>query len=70
MSWSQSVFSSVATEVSYDSETQELSVTWKNGRVSIYEGVPESVARDLANAPSAGQALNQEIKPFYSHRYR
>jgi hypothetical protein len=68
MPWSQYVFSSMATEVAYDDETQEMTVTWKRGSKTVYEGVPENVARDLANAPSVGQMLNQEIKPFYSFR--
>lgn len=71
MSWSQSVFSSNVSEVAYDSDTGELLVTWaKSGKVSAYQGVPEDVAQKLANAPSVGQMINAEIKPFYSHSYR
>ena len=71
MSWSQSVFSSTVSEVGYDSDTSELLVTWsKSGKTSAYQGVPEDVALNLANAPSVGQAINAEIKPYYSHSYR
>lgn len=71
MSWQQSVFSSNVSEVGYDSDAQELLVTWaKSGKVSAYQGVPEDVALKLANAPSVGQMLNAEIKPYYSHSYR
>lgn len=71
MSWSQSVFSSMASEIAYDSDTNELLVTWsKSGRVSAYQGVPEDVAFRLANAPSVGQMINDEIKPNYQHSYR
>jgi hypothetical protein len=70
MSWSKSVFSSVATDIGFDDETGELLVTWKNGRVSAYQGVPEDVAVQCSNAPSVGQFLNSEIKNVYAHRYR
>jgi hypothetical protein len=71
MSWSQSVFSSMASEIAYDSDTNELLVTWaKSGRVSAYQGVPEDVALRLANAPSVGHMINAEIKPYFSHSYR
>jgi hypothetical protein len=71
MSWSQSVFSSMVSEVGYDSDSNELIVTWlKSGKVSAYQGVPEDVALRLANSPSVGQMINDEIKPNYSHSYR
>lgn len=71
VSWSQAVYSSNVSEVAYDSGTNELLVTWaKSGKVSAYQGVPEDVALKLANAPSVGQTINAEIKPYYSHSYR
>ena len=71
MSWSQSVFSSMVSEVGYDSYTNELIVTWlKSGKQSAYQGVPEETALRLANAPSVGQMINDEIKPYYAHNYR
>jgi hypothetical protein len=71
MSWSQFVFSSVVSEVGYDSDTGELLITWsRSGKVSAYQGVPEDVAQRLANAPSVGQMINDEIKPYYGHYYR
>ena len=61
----------MASEIAYDSDTNELLVTWsKSGRVSAYQGVPEDVALRLANAPSVGQMINDEIKPNYQHSYR
>jgi len=69
MSWSRSVFSSVASEIAYDSETQELTVVWNAGRTSVYSGVPEGLAESLSRAASVGQMLNSDIKPFYSHKY-
>lgn len=71
MPWSQNVYSTMVSEVGYDDETRELSITWaKTGQVSIYSGVPEDVALRLANAPSVGTMVHEEIKPFYQHRYR
>lgn len=70
MSWSKSVYSSNVETVGYDSETNELLVTWKNGKVSAYEGVDEATAHQVANAPSVGQMLHSEIKNSYRHRYR
>ena len=66
--WSQNVFSSVATKVGWDDELG-LIVTWKNGKRSAYEGVPEKKAHQLANAPSVGGMLNSEIKDVFPHRY-
>lgn len=69
MSWSRSVLSKMVQELSYDSDAQELIVTWNNGRMSAYADVPEDVALGVANAASVGQAMNQDIKPNYAHRY-
>lgn len=68
-SFEQTVYSSMASAIAWDEESQSMVVTWKNGRQSVYEGVPEDVAVSIANAPSVGNALNTEIKPFYRHRY-
>ena len=68
MSWSKNVFSSMVSSVAYDEEKAELMVTWvKSGKTSVYAGVPEGVALDLSNAPSVGQMVNTEIKPYYTH---
>lgn len=69
MSWEKSVLSSMVVAVGYDTETQDLLVTWNNGRRSAYAGVPEEVALDLSTAASVGQMINNEIKPNYAHRY-
>ncbi len=70
MSWSQSVYSSMVSAVAYDSDSQEMLVTWaKSGKTSAYAGVPEDVAQACANAPSVGQFINSEIKNQYGHRY-
>ena len=70
MSWSQSVYSSMVSAVAYDSDSQEMLVTWaKSGKTSAYAGVPEDVAQACANAPSVGQFINSEIKNQYGQRY-
>ena len=69
MSWSRPVFSSMVQEVGYDDQTQDLLITWTNGKRSAYSGVPEDLAIELSKAPSVGQMVNMEIKPNYRHRY-
>ena len=69
MGWTQNVFSSNVVSVGYDDEAVELLITWKNGRVSAYAGVPEGLAQQVANAPSVGSAINSEIKNVFAHRY-
>ena len=67
--WSRPVFSTMVQEIGYDDESQEMIVTWKNGRKSAYSGVPEDVAVELSNALSVGSMINNEIKNQYPHRY-
>jgi hypothetical protein len=70
MTWEQDVYSTVAASIGYDAENNEMYVTWRrSGKRSIYSGVPEALARDVANAGSVGTMLNNEIKPYYEHRY-
>lgn len=71
MSWMRSVFSSMVSEVGWDSDTGELLVKWaKSGRVSAYAGFDEAKALELSNAPSVGQMVNTEIKNSGApHRY-
>lgn len=69
MSWDQTVFSSQCSNVGYDEELGGMVVTWKNGRRSLYVGVSEELAVQIANAPSVGSLLNSDIKPVYPHRY-
>ena len=69
MSWEKSVYSSNVASVGYDSDAKELLITWTKGKRSIYSGVPEELAEQISNAPSVGSMLNEEIKPYYAHRY-
>lgn len=66
--WSKSVFSSNLSTVAYDAETGDLFVTFQsNGAKYVYRRVPEELAEQLANAPSAGSMLRNEIAPYYSY---
>lgn len=67
--WSKDVYSSNVSTVGYDDETKELLITWTKGKRSIYSGVPEELAEQLANAPSVGSMMRTEIIPYFSHRY-
>jgi hypothetical protein len=67
--WTKDVYSFVAREIGYDPETKDLIVVWKNGRRSAYSNVPEELAVQLSTAPSVGNMLNNEIKPYFQHRY-
>ena len=70
MSWNQAVFSSMISEVCYDTDSNELLVTFaKNGKRAAYQGVPEEKANELANAPSVGQMFLSEIRDSYPFRY-
>lgn len=68
MAWHKNVFSSNVQTVGYDEETQEMVITFSNGRQYAYEGVPEHVAHNLSNSVSVGTALNAEIKGRYPYR--
>lgn len=67
---SKQVFSSNVDVVSYDAATAELGVTWKNGRTSIYDGVPAEIADQCMSAWSVGKFIKQSIIPIYPHRYK
>lgn len=68
MSWTKPVYSERAQEVSYDDETQEMVVVWKNGKRTAYAGVPEELAVELANAPSVGSMINASFTGRFPHR--
>jgi hypothetical protein len=68
--WSKDVVSSNVANVAYEEEGGRLIVTWNKGsRRSVYSGVPEELALQVASAPSVGSILNSEIKPYFGHHY-
>jgi len=50
----------------YDSETQELKITFVNGTTYNYQEVPAGVWDDLKTAGSPGKFFNQEVKPLFT----
>lgn len=63
------VFSSHITSVGHDPEKNEFVVEWKNGKRSVYEGVPTALAEEVRNSASVGTAIRQMIQPEFKHRY-
>ncbi|MDR1080010.1 MAG: KTSC domain-containing protein [Deltaproteobacteria bacterium] len=57
-----SVDSSNLAAVGYDSESNELEITFRDGRVYMYEEVPEEIAGELLRAPSKGRYFTFEIR--------
>ena len=71
MAWSTGVISSNVREIGWTDEdgTPAMTVTWNSGRVSAYIGVDEETAVAVSKAPSVGQMINVEVKPYFAHRY-
>lgn len=63
------VYSSHIDAVGYDTAAQELTVIWRNGKTSVYSGVPPEHGHAVVNAPSVGESLHRLIKNQYPHRY-
>ncbi len=63
------VFSSHISQVGYDADVQELYVRWDTGKVSVYQGVPADVAKDVTNSVSIGTAQRDQVKSVYPHMY-
>lgn len=66
--WDQDTFSSMVSSIGYDDEAGVMFVTFNTGKTYAYQGVPEDVARDAANAASVGNYINEEIKGRYQYR--
>lgn len=49
----------------YDSDTEELIVTFPGGKAYSYAGVPQDVVDGFSAAPSAGGYLHANIKGKY-----
>lgn len=65
--WMKPVFSSMISEVGYDTETEELLVRFaKSGKTAAYKGAPEGLAIELSNAASTGSMFLSEVRPFYN----
>jgi len=62
-------FSRNINRVGHDPDTGEMFVEWRDGRISIYDGVSPEKFDLIHKAPSVTQAINMEIKPSHTHRY-
>ena len=54
----QFVNSSMLSSVSYDTEENEMTVTFNNGRSYVYEDVDRNIYENLISAKSAGAYFN------------
>ena len=63
------VYSDVASHVGHDQDAKELHVRWKDGKTSIYSGVPAELADSVTTTWSVGKAIHTQIKGKFPHRY-
>ncbi len=54
--------------ISYDEDTERLSVTFVTGRRYVYERVPKDVFEAFLSASSRGGYFNSEIRDRYEYR--
>jgi KTSC domain len=57
--------SSNLAEVTYDSGTQEMTVSFKTGQAWKYRGVPQATFLGIQNASSAGSYFWKNIRSTY-----
>lgn len=63
------VTSQTVAQIGHDPETNDLHVTWKNGKTSVYSGVDADKAKQVMSAWSINKALNEMVKNQHDHRY-
>jgi hypothetical protein len=56
-------------EAGYDEGTHTLRLRYIDGDLYDYRHVPKRVFDQLLAAPSKGQFVNWQIKPYYSYQY-
>lgn len=61
------VDSSNIAAIGYDEDSQTLQVEFKNGTLYQYFDVPEMIYEGMAQSPSVGQYLNQQVKGIYRY---
>ena len=62
------VQSSSLAAVGFDASVNELTVSFRNGRVYRYFQVPASIHRALLAAPSVGRTFNETVRDRYPSR--
>jgi hypothetical protein len=65
---SATVQSSALTQVAYDEQQNALRVTFRDGRVYEYSGVPLAAYHDLLRADSKGAHFNRHIRNRFRGR--
>jgi hypothetical protein len=54
-------------QVTYDSDTRDLNITFADGSEYRYISVPVTVFQGMQNASSAGQYFHRQIKDRYGY---
>ena len=62
------VDSSMVYAVGYDSESKELAVVFRRGRICHYVGVSQEIYEGLLAAESKGQYMLNEVIDLYPYR--
>ena len=52
----------------YDSDAQELTITFRSGSTYVYEGVARTIYDDLRTSPSPGRYFQSNIKGVFPFR--
>jgi hypothetical protein len=60
--------STVIRYINYDPRTQDLRVTFTNGRRYVYAQVPPMIYAAFSQAPSRGAFFNGHIRDSYAYR--
>ena len=53
-------------QVDYDSETEEMTITFQDGRSWMYSNVPVTIFQGIQHAPSAGSYFWRQIRSRYA----
>jgi lysyl-tRNA synthetase, class II len=54
-------------EVTYDSDAQEMEITFQDGASYLYHNVPVGVFIGIQHAPSPGKYFYQNIRNYYAY---
>jgi KTSC domain len=65
--WIDTSESSTIARIGYDSDSQTMTVEFKNSATYNYFDVPAHVFQAISNAPSKGQYLAQQVKGTYRY---
>ena len=61
------LYSSHIEKAAYETDTQDLTVTFKDGAEYVYRNVPQSVFDGLKKSRSAGEYFHRQIKGVYGY---